>query len=209
MIIEIFGLPGVGKTSFSRAWVGADKKYKNIKVTSRLELVFLNLFYFLRYPKKFIVSLFLVIKYSGGLRLMYSKFMNLFLQYNARFIKAESNGLSILDQGHMMSTLSLFEQDISSHIMMDVYSNINRSDALVILEASDDIRHSRLEKRGYGVRENISQEYGQAFLDIMEGNYPKVMKLINADRGFKKVVVNTNSMSSEQIVQSVKKNLGL
>ena len=209
MIIEIFGLPGVGKSSFVRAWIESDKKYKNIKINNKLQLLFFNLFYFLHYPYKFIISLFFIFKYGGSGRLYYSKFMNIFLQYNARFIKAKLNKLSILDQGHIMSVLSLFEDEVDFSIMKKIYDNINKPDILIILEASNNIRHSRLESRGYGIRENISKEYGKKFLSIMENNYQQYKLLIDNDNRLKKVFFNTDLLDSQQLVQKVKQILDL
>ena len=204
MIIEVFGLPGVGKSSFVKAWIQINRRYKNIKVISRLELLFLNLLYFFHYPKNFIISFFLIIRYGGSMRLMYSKFMNLFLHYNAHWVKAGFHKLAILDQGHMMSVLSLFEQGISSEFMLNVYNNINKPDILVVLEASDDIRHNRLQKRGYGIRGNMSAEYGDKFLSAMNSNYIKVKNLICSDKTMQVVVINTDKLSSEEVVNRVK-----
>ena len=85
MIVELYGLPASGKSTFARSL--AARGATRIRVRSRAALLWYNLRFFFRSPLRFLRALWWALASGGSPALRYYKLMNL-LQYNARWEKA-------------------------------------------------------------------------------------------------------------------------
>ena len=107
MIIEFFGMPGAGKSTVARE-LAKDSSFRIIKIRKKTELLLLNFKYFTSHPIKFFKLFILVLKNSKNYQEFYYKFMNCFLDYNAKFQKAKKFEKAILDQGYFQNIISFY-----------------------------------------------------------------------------------------------------
>jgi len=178
MTIELYGLPGSGKSTFAKKST-EEKKIEIVKIRSKNDLLLYNFIFFLKRPIKFLVSLFFVIANSSGREMLYYKFMNCFLHYNAKYEKSLKSAGAILDQGHFQNILSVFEAPISARKMLFYLKFIPRPDELIIFNSSKEEISKRIEIRGYLGREefkNIDKVKWQA---AMEANHRLFLDNLN------------------------------
>jgi broad-specificity NMP kinase len=150
MIIELFGLPGSGKSTLARA-LESSGEASRIRIGTRGELVWRNVIFVARRPILSLRLLSYIVRYVGSLSLLYTKFMNLFLEHNAKYEKARlQRGDVVIDQGHFQNLLSLFERPMSEAALARYVRLLPKPDELWICRASEEERARRLAARGYG-----------------------------------------------------------
>ena len=155
MIIELVGLPGSGKSTFARS-LCENGGYTRIKILNKRELFFYNFIFLLWHPVIFFQFLHLVVKYRGPRYLWRFKFITIFLDYNAKYIKAKQIDKAILDQGHTQVFFSLFE-DLPPHDEIDrILSFLPKSDQYIVFDTDLKVREGRLGKRSYNLRSFMS-----------------------------------------------------
>lgn len=184
MIIELYGLPGSGKSTFAKKLAERDN-LAIIKIRSKKDLLFYNLIFLLKRPVKFLAGLYFVAVNSSGWRMFYYKFMNCFLQYNAKYEKSLKFSRAILDQGHFQNILSVFEAPISEKKMLFYLKFIPRPDELIIFNVSQDKIAERIAARGYLGRENLKNIDQQKWQETMRANHKlflnNISKIKNLD----------------------------
>src|SRR3989344_4218701 len=99
MIIEFVGLPGSGKSTFAKR-LAEHGSWKLVSVSGRAELVFYNVLFLFWHPISFVQGISWFWRYRGLRELWYTKFANLFLVHNAKYMKARRYPRAIIDQGH-------------------------------------------------------------------------------------------------------------
>jgi len=194
MIIELYGLSGSGKTSLAREFA-KKTDFKTIKVKKKTELIFYNFLFLIKHPIKFFVTLFYLVSNSKGLRMFYSKFMNSFLHFNAKYQKALRCDKAILDEGYFQNIISIFEKEIDSEFLKRYLKFLLWPDLLFVFDNVDfDERLKRITKRGYGIANYLKKEEKASWEKVVEKN----------DRTFKK---NLKNIPVNYIIVDDKKNL--
>ena len=125
MILEFYGLPGSGKSTVAR-YLKKTRGFKVIKIENKRELFFYNLIFLFKYPVKFFALLYYLLLNGENSKLFYYKFMNTFLQHNAKYIKAKSfkrDEKLIIDQGHFQNIISVFKKNVSSAYIENYLNN--------------------------------------------------------------------------------------
>lgn len=154
MIIELVGLPGSGKTTFARSLTAGDR-FSRVRIENKLELVWYNLLFFFRFPGTFFRLLLLHIKYRGPRSLWHTKFTSIFLDYNAKYMKARRVPFAVLDQGHLQVLMSLFENELPEHEFNKVLRILPKSDHYIFFNIPEAIRLEHLADRGYQSRHGL------------------------------------------------------
>lgn len=194
MIIELYGLPGSGKTSLAREFA-RKTDFKTSKINRKTELFFYNFLFLIKHPVKFAVTLFYLVLNSKGLKMFYSKFMNSFLHLNAKYQKALGCDKAILDEGYFTNIISIFEREINSKFLKKYLKFLLRPDVLVVFDnANSKERLKRIARRGYGIANYLKEEEKAKWQKITEKN----------DRTFKK---NLNGIPINYIIVDDKKKL--
>lgn len=187
MIIEMYGLPGVGKTVYAHSYV-VDNHFEIIKVKSKIELIIFNIFFLFLHPKIFYGFFKLCFQNSKTNKIWRTKFINSFLYRNAKWQKAlffRRNNI-IIDEGHFQNLLSFFDREVSKGEMEQFISLCIKPDILYIVTTESQIRYERLNKRGYRGREVFGQEYIKQWEDIMSKNNNLFLRILpNCDIKYK------------------------
>lgn len=170
MITELFGLPGAGKTTLAKK-LEAEEGFKIIKINNKKELLYFNFIHVFKYPVGSSVNLFFIIKNSPNQKLFYYKFMNFFMDINARYEKAGRCDKSILDQGYFQNILSVFEKPITRDLLKRYLKYLPKPDKLIIIDISFEESLNRIQKRGYYAREKFGKDYVENWRKTILSNY--------------------------------------
>jgi glycosyltransferase involved in cell wall biosynthesis len=172
MIIELFGLPGAGKSSLARAW--EQEGAVRIRALSRGELVAENILYALRQPLSCVRQLRWLLA-SAPPAARYTLFMNAFLVHNAKYERARrvSNRgtIALIDQGHFQNVLSIFGTAPTAGELEAYARTLPRPHLLVVLDVAKEERLRRLAQRSWQPREGASETERAQYADIAERNF--------------------------------------
>ncbi len=177
MIAEFAGLPGSGKSTGAR-YVLSKHFIKRSRIESTLSLLFWNLVFLIRHPIRSAKLFVYILRYSGGTKLFYYKFTNLFLHANGKHMKAKFLRRAIIDQGFVQNCISLFEhvasiEEISSYLRLAPLP-----DQMIVFDTSYHIREERMSKREFTVRDAFDPEYKSEYKEIAEKNWATLLKVL-------------------------------
>jgi broad-specificity NMP kinase len=201
MIIELYGLPGSGKTTFAKR-LAENNGFEIIKVRNKFSLFFYNFLYLIKHPVKFAATLFYIFGNFGDKRLVYYKLMNCFFQYNARYQKALRRPRAVLDQGYFQNILSVFEKPLTDAQLQRYLKYFLLPDVLFIFDLPFEEAKKRMEERGYIPRQKMGEEYLRRLEPIVAANHTAFKKIAH-NLAFKKVIIN-----AEKSVEDVYKEAG-
>ena len=174
MIIELFGLPASGKSTLARS-LDARGLAKRMRITSRTELLSRSSWWIVTHPLASFMQLCYLIRYAGSCKLLYTKFVNLFLQHAAKYQKAHaSGGVVIVDQGFLQNLLSLFEEPQPSKTLKRYLSWLPKPDQVWVCEASTVERVRRLNARKQEDKTDMQRKTAAAT------NYEMILELLEA-----------------------------
>lgn len=178
MLIELYGLPGSGKTTLAKKLI-KDSDWQIVKIKNRLELLFLNWLFLIKHPIKFFVTLFYVITNSHSWSMFYYKFMNCFLHHNAKYQKAKRYKKAILDQGYFQNILSVFEKPLSADFLKKYIRFLLLPDRLIILDVPFlEILKKKKEKPELSFRQKLGLEYYKNWLQVSVQNHTLFLRII-------------------------------
>ena len=174
MIIELYGLPGSGKTTLARK-LAAESNFEIVKIRTKRDLIFYNLLFLFSHPVKFIVLFcYLVINYNGR-KEFYLNLMNNFLGANAKYLKARNVKNAIIDQGYFQGLTSISRKRISAETLARYADNIVKPDKLIVLDVSDEELARRVGGRGYFARAGFEDNEIKDWETVMREN-DKIIK---------------------------------
>ncbi|KKP92335.1 MAG: hypothetical protein UR94_C0001G0020 [Parcubacteria group bacterium GW2011_GWA2_36_10] len=200
MIVELYGLPGTGKSTIARA-IESQGKFKRIKINSKIELLWYNFLFFLKSPFKFFKLLFYIFRNSNNWQIFYYKLMNLFLHCNAKYQKVLKYQYALIDQGYFQNIISLFEQQVDWEIIQKYLANIVLPDKLFIFQVDDQERQKRLLNRGHGLRQFQDEKIKDIWLKASQAN--NLVFLENLANTKVQFFIITNDKSVEQVLNEI------
>jgi len=154
MIIELTGLPASGKTTIAKE-LRNHFDYEPTKITSRGELIWRNMVFITKYPLVSIRTLFYIFSNPVNPTILYYKFMNAFIQKNARYEKAKKMYRAVIDEGFFQNIYAIFEKTLSEKEILAYCLAMPKPDLLIILTPSKKELGEREVQRGYIARENL------------------------------------------------------
>jgi len=197
MIIELYGLPGSGKTTLANK-LARNSGFQVIKIRSNKELLFYNFLFLVKHPIKFTAMFFyLLVNRGNGWRMFYYKFMNTFLQHNAKYQKALRFKNALIDQGYFQNIISVFEKKITPEAIKRYAKFFLYPDKLIVFNMSPGWRLEKMEKRGYNARDGFSEEYKKNWQEVIEHNNKMLNESIK--NLFSDVVIIKNDKDIENL----------
>lgn len=187
MLIELYGLPGAGKTTLAKKLV-EEKGYVIIKVRKKSELFYYNLIFLFKHPYKFFTMLFFVVKHSNNCKIFYYKLMNAFLGYNAKYLKALKYKNVILDQCYFLNAFALFDARVSETEMKKYFNLILKPDLLLVLDIPFELSLERAKERGYFAREDFGEEYKKKWQNAIEKNNQMFLRILDELKVYYKLI---------------------
>jgi hypothetical protein len=178
MIIELYGLPGTGKSTIA-AKLATLLKGEIIRIERRKDFIWFNLLSFRRHPLKFLKRTVRAFYEGGSRELLYYKFIKIFLHRNAVVEKARRYPVAIVDEGHVGNILSAFEKPLSQEILLKEIDNLELPDILLRFTLPEAERKIRLKNRGFVSRSSESQEYHLRWEKAMYANDQLLIMLLS------------------------------
>jgi hypothetical protein len=163
MVIELAGVPGAGKTTFAKR-LAKMMGWKRVRIDGNGELYWYNFLFLLRHPVNALRQMVWLLSYRGERRRWRTKFMNLYLVRNARWMKARRMNQAIIDQGHLQNIVSLFNEAMSPDVIGAYLSLLPKPDHALIFAIPPQIAEMHMKRRGYGVREELDASARQRWL---------------------------------------------
>lgn len=177
MILELYGLPGSGKTTFAKKMVAND--FDVVKIKSRKDLIFWNVVFICLHPWQS-VRLFWFLWRFGRAGFFWFKFTNLFLQHNAKICRARwQNKNCIIDQGHFQDIISLFEDVVSADILKSYLKLLPKPDIVFVFEVDQVERARRLAERAEGLRPFLAKEKVDTWQKSSEVNFKNSVNFLS------------------------------
>ncbi len=177
MIIELYGLPGAGKTTMAKK-LASLKGVKVVKIENLRELIYLNFLFLLKHPISFFALLYFVVVKSMSFKMFYYKFMNAFLYRNARYQKACRYKLAVIDEGHSQNILSIFEKPEKESAMRQLIRFLPKPDFLVIFNIEESLREQNIKGRSYKIRGEFGEKYMLRWFDSLKVNNKLFLRII-------------------------------
>lgn len=178
MIVELVGLPGAGKSTFARR-LSNGGVYTKIKIASSYELIWLNLCFVFFHPVVFLRLFFLYVRYGVVGGLWYTKLTSVFLDYNAKYIKAKRYPYALLDQGHLQTFMSLFDEPISQKKVENLIALLPKPDHYVFFDIPQALRETRIDERGYVSRKGISDTLRNKWQETASTHFGYIQQAID------------------------------
>lgn len=173
MIVELVGLPGSGKSTYAKT-LASEGKWKIIKIRGRAELLGYNLLFLLRHPIYFLTGLYTFFLYCGAPTLWWTKFTNLFLVHNAKYMKASSERYAIIDQGHFQNVLSLFDTTQELERIRAYVARLPTPDLLCFFVVDKEVREERMRTRGVSPRTSMDALLRDEWMQAGEAHFEEL-----------------------------------
>lgn len=192
MIIELFGLPAVGKSTFAKHLVDSSGALY-VNVNGLWKVLILNMLFFVAHPISFLGNFYFLCKYASSLKIFRLNFLNAFLYRNAKWQKAKllKSNVIILDEGQHQNILSFPSVGLHPHDIKTFSSFFLQPDKLIVLNCEESLRQGRLKKKGYKGREVIGEKELQTWEGSAIENYQKflgVLSQLKVDYEIKQIV---------------------
>lgn len=169
MIVELFGLPGSGKTTIARSF--AKDGAVVVPAQSFFDIAGEGFIFLACHPMRAVRFFFFVFR-NAPIQYRALLLTNLFFASVAKYARAKRlsrrGGIVVIDQGPFQTFLSLFEEDPSETALRKLLSILPKPDILIALSVSEEERVKRIEKRGRAVRPSAG-----------EAVYPRALKLFS------------------------------
>lgn len=177
MIVELYGLPGSGKSTLSRQ-ISHDQNWRIVRIENRAEILRYNLLFLLRHPVKFLALFGYLVRGSSSRQMFKFKFLSFFLNRNAKYQKAKGYPLALIDEGHVQNIVSFFETPASETQLRRCLSFTPMPDLLVILKLTREELEAVVEGRDFTTRKERGSAYMSAWLEAIQANTETLLRIV-------------------------------
>jgi len=203
MIVELAGLPGVGKSTIAKALT--KNGWEVIQADSRSELLWYNLLFVLNHPIRFFLLLGYIFSHANSFSEWYLLFMNSFLHVNAKYIKAKKHEKAIIDQGYTQNIVSFFTKPADTRAINQYLNTVLKPDLVIFLTAPQEIRKKRLRQRGYGIRDRSGNISTEQWLQAADENISTARECLQESTWQWEIITTTGG--EREVVRSVQKRI--
>lgn len=149
MIVELFGLPASGKSTFGDLLI--KQGFEKITISHKVELVYLNIIFLFLHPVSFFSQLFFLVDGGKNFRVCKFNFVNAFLNRNAKWQKAllHKGDKKFIDEGQFQNILSFFSNPIDARKVHAICKYVLKPDLIYLVTTNESTRVARLNRRGY------------------------------------------------------------
>lgn len=176
MIIELFGLPASGKTTYAKS---EQQKGVYVVKSNFLEAVFWHIVFLIRFPIFSVKSIFLMIINFKGFADLFRKYVFLFLRRTAHFSKARiiKKSKIIIDEGLLQNILSFCETNIKDSFLESYIRSMPKADLIIVFELGEQQRLNNLLNRTQKGRETLNSDFG-VWNENARINFQKIVTLL-------------------------------
>lgn len=196
MIVELAGLPGVGKSTFARS-LETQLQVPVVKLSVPLVVLYASIFFLTHISVAFTLLRVLDASATHNVALKRSLRINAWLFPMAKYQYARLHG-GIIDQGFVQSLLSALITDEKT--IQKLTRTLPHADVLVLCEEDEIVRKERLDARRGKPREEISKAEFERFLREAPSSYEAIRTYVYHPK--EAVVLNPAHSSSVSIVVS-------
>jgi hypothetical protein len=188
MRIQLFGLPGAGKTYIANQ-LASQNGFVAVRVKGKVAKTLHSLLYFLIHPISYLLILWILFKenYKYGGVLMHK--VKLFLKASAIESRSLFSKKTIVDDGLCQFLITLFEREIDNDDLSKLKKLVPQNATIFIVESGNEERLVRMNKRGRVPRDFMGTEYLMKISPIWESN-AQTLKKFFVENFTTKVIVN-------------------
>ncbi len=185
MIIQFFGLPGSGKTFYSKK-ISGKSALGLVSIESRIEILLFGILFFIFNPLTTIFFIKILIKENKHNRkILFHKLFKLFVVTIAHEQKSKmKKGDIIIDQGLILFLLSIYERKIDKK-ELDKFLPHLKNYFVYIIFAPKKTREERMSLRKRIPRIKFGLEYALKVQNIFEENENIVVEFIKKNFPYK------------------------
>jgi len=172
MLIEMFGLPGAGKTYYAREFIPRNNA-KILKKNSRFTRLILFIMFVIIRPlfSTFIIKN-IIKENEFGKRNLKHKLKIILTKFFSKCVKIKFYKDVLIGEGIFQLILGIYDREITNDDLKPYLKYISKNRIIYIIEAKMDTRLMRIRKRNRIPRENILSEMQlKTFYLILEKNY--------------------------------------
>ncbi|MBI3573834.1 glycosyltransferase [Candidatus Kaiserbacteria bacterium] len=192
MIVELFGLPGSGKTTLAKSF--AEEGAIAVPAADRAGVINENILFILRHPFR-ALRLFSFILVHASTQYRFLLLANLFFAANAKYMRAhrvsKRGQIAVIDQGHFQTFLSLFDGAPHDSVLKELMHIVLKPDVLLILDVSKGERDRRTTERGRPLRPAAG-----------EAVFPRALKLFKTEAIAHRVIPGVESTKLMPLIAS-------
>lgn len=171
MIIELLGLPGSGKTYYTKKFA-QEYEMEAISFNKGFKKKFYAILFIIFHPFLFgILIKKLFIENRQDKKVLKHKLFNYLPGVIAREQKGRLSRRSVIDEGLIQFILAMYERKISKKDLRWCQSYFNKRFKIFIIETEEKIRQKRIQTRGRIPRGHLGIDYVNNWMKILEHNY--------------------------------------
>ena len=176
MIVELYGLPGVGKSTLAEALAKHDG-IAHVTLTGKWSILSNFLWFFVRFPRTLWRGFCLIRRYDRSRFAFWNFFVVRYATFAAAARRSGKEMVAVIDEGPLQNLLSLSVPG-DEESLAELVRNVPVADQYLMLEAKEEVRLMRLEKRRKRLRPQLDEASHAAWQEEMRERFTKSTAII-------------------------------